>query len=102
MALAWYFEGESRKTPEGSESRPSLPSESDYANDVSQIFISLAEEDGPGGARGAGAKRGASRSRRRETDEEDMDSTQSSGALAEYFSSLFDESFCSHSFKLVG
>ena len=103
MALAWYFEGESRKTPESSDARPSLPSDSDYANDMSRIFISLNNtggEDQPDGTRaGAGARGG--RSRRRETDE-DRESTQSSGTLAEYFSSLFDESFCSHSFKLVG
>lgn len=107
MALAWYFAGESRKTPESSDARPSLPSESDYANDVSRIFISLNNtggEDQPDGARRAGARAGTGggRSRRRETDEEDRESTQSSGTLAEYFSSLFDESFCSHSFKLVG
>ena len=108
MALAWYFEGDSRRSPESSDARPSLPSESDYTNDVSRIFISLNNtggEDQPDGAGRAGAGMGVGgggRSRRRETDEEDRDSTQSSGTLAEYFSSLFDESFCSHSFKLVG
>lgn len=108
MALAWYFEGESRKTPESSHPRLSLPSESDYTNDVSRIFISLNNtggEERPNDARRAGTAMGVgrgARSRRRETDEEDRDSTQSSGTLAEYFSSLFDESFCSHNFKLVG
>lgn len=109
MALAWYFsdyEGESRKTPLSSDAGPSLPSESDYANDVSRVFISLnntGTEGRPGGAGGgAGARAGRGSSRRQRETDEDRDSTQSSGTLAEYFSSLFDESFCSHSFKLVG
>lgn len=34
--------------------------------------------------------------------EEDSSCARSPGSLTEYFSSLFDESFCSHQFKLVG
>lgn len=104
---------------------PSLPMEENYENDVSRLFISLNNADGsvsaaapPGptapaaptivsngnnntakangkrGGRGAG---GGGASARYDEEEE-----QRAGALAGYFSSLFDESFCSHNFKLVG
>ncbi|CAM9845553.1 unnamed protein product [Pylaiella littoralis] len=99
--------------------------EENYENDVSRLFISLNNADGsvsaaapPGptapaaptivsngnnntakangkrGGRGAG---GGGASARYDEEEE-----QRAGALAGYFSSLFDESFCSHNFKLLG
>lgn len=96
---------------------PSLPMDFDYADDVSRVFISLNSRNmgggGPGGEApaptpapapppaGAGGaanngKRGRQSTAARRQEEENA------GALAEYFSSLFDESFCSHNFKLVG
>lgn len=80
---------------------PAVPMERNYEDDVSRVFISLNNGDKqPAGGEAekkqhAEAKEGgASASYQQEE--------QRAGALAEYFSSLFDESFCSHNFKLVG
>lgn len=107
-SMAWNYDGEAKTAGEGRPPGNALPVEPDYASDVSRIFISLNNSSaegrpdggksrmGPGGSgrlgRDAGAREQAG----------DGQSPQSPGALAEYFSSLFDESFCPHNFKLVG
>eukprot|EP00752_Nemacystus_decipiens_P018190 g16320.t1 len=87
---------------------PSLPMEQDYEDDVSRVFISLNNNDEPQSstppASGAGEteKQQAEAKKEGGPSAEYQEEEQRAGALAEYFSSLFDESFCSHNFKLVG
>lgn len=95
---------------------PSLPMEENYENDVSRVFISLNNADGSVSAAAAPApsspaapskvkedtKRGGRGGRRGASTRYQEEEEERAGALAGYFSSLFDESFCSHNFKLVG
>lgn len=140
-SMAWYLDGSPEATIAAQpnlrtevESSPSIPAavaDSNYEDDISQIFIALnnsgepgsgsggspgtggvgnAEGNGVGGIGGndigdSGGNRGKARyenGRRGRTEAEGPRSPRSAGALADYFSSLFDESFCSHKFKLVG
>lgn len=66
---------------------------------TAKIFISLSSDDGRGTAAGAA---GAGGGEQKEEGYSSSSSPRGAGALAEYFSSLFDETFCSHKFKLVG
>ena len=96
----------------------------EYRDDVSKIFISLnigsrdaadvaiGRETGDGsisrsgyGAGDAEVSRGRSQKRGggdRNTRSSEPESPRGEGALADYFSALFDESFCCHEVKLVG
>lgn len=69
-----------------------------------KMFISLSSDDGAGGTGGGQGDDGGDRGGggEQKDGEEESTSPRSTGALADYFSSLFDESFCSHNFKLVG
>lgn len=89
---------------------PSLPMEHDYEDDVSRVFISLnnSSNDQPPSPAAAAAGGGESEQKQQAGAEDGgplaryKEEKRRAGALAEYFSSLFDESFCSHNFKLVG
>ncbi|CAB1107470.1 unnamed protein product [Ectocarpus sp. CCAP 1310/34] len=105
---------------------PALPMDFDYEDDVSRVFISLNNTDSSGGpsaaaaaptpaTSGAAAPASAATAtatateitatgKEKRTAKESVRSQEAkrAGALAEYFSALFDESFCSHNFKLVG
>lgn len=80
---------------------PSLPMEQDYENDVSRVFISLNNHDQAPSASGVVDKEEQAEAKERRRSARYKEEEQRS-TLAEYFSSLFDESFCSHNFKLVG
>lgn len=122
-SMAWYFDGESKASAESSSyARHSLPIKAtEYENDISRIFVSLTNttEDPSGGSGGSGSRvsaggrgRGGARpgnaaggsgdAKDEEEEEAEEGSSRGAGALEEYFSSLFDMSFCSHKFKLVG
>lgn len=105
---------------------------SEYRNDVSKIFVSLnsIHDQDAGNSRAAGrVKSDGDSTRRSRTSsisgggkvevggesrgrsgrrgdrirgKSEPESPRSEGALAEYFSSLFDESFCCQDFKLEG
>lgn len=66
-----------------------------------KIFISLSEEGTTESTTAAAGKGGKGKDDPRQGLSSSA-SPRSAGALADYFSSLFDESFCSHNFKLVG
>lgn len=90
---------------------PSHPMEQNYEDDVSRVFISLnnngelpaAPPPVPAaGTAGETEKKQQAEATERGAAARDEKEDERAGALAEYFSSLFDESFCSHNFKLVG
>lgn len=121
------IEGDARPPPIHLEEKPS-----EYRNDVSKIFVSLnsirdqdaghsraarrvkGDSDSTRSSRASGINGGGKggvggesrgRSRRREDripGKREPESPRSEGALAEYFSSLFDESFCCQDFKVEG
>lgn len=103
---------------------PALPMDFDYEDDVSRVFISLNNSESTGGVPSAPAAAAApaatsgapapasaatatataatGKDKRKAKESARSQEEKRAGALAEYFSSLFDESFCSHNFKLVG
>lgn len=66
-----------------------------------KIFISVSEEGATESNIAAAGKGGKGKDCPRQGVSSSA-SPRSAGALADYFSALFDESFCSHNFKLVG